>query len=322
MSQSLTLLEKIKALQSSLRETPVVQLDHEGVFLHAKLEYHNPFGSVKDRPAFWILKSNIESFVLGSESIVVESSSGNFATALACYCRLLGIQFIPVIDPNINANVEFFLRGMCSRVEKVDVRDDTGGFLKTRLQRVESLLEQLPGAYWTNQYASPLAFEAHYRLTAEEICQTFTQLDYVFVGVSTAGTIAGLSCRLKERFPSIRVIAVDTEGSVIFGGQPKRRYIPGIGASITPELLQMAKIDDVVKVPEIEAVQACNELLYRHGLFVGGSSGSAYAAVKRYLPTMRSLTPPRVLFLCADRGSAYLNTVFNPAWAHQLQTER
>ncbi|PYU60026.1 MAG: 2,3-diaminopropionate biosynthesis protein SbnA, partial [Acidobacteria bacterium] len=111
---------------------------------------------------------------------------------------------------------------------------------------------------------------------------------------------------LKERYPNIRVIAVDTEGSVIFGGTPRKRHIPGVGSSIVPPLLSHAKIDDVVLISERETVEACRELLTTHGLFVGGSSGTAFAAVKRYaarIPAYKYLT---VLFLCADRGTPYL----------------
>jgi len=319
MSQATDLRVIVKAFEEGLRETPVVPLRMEGIELFAKLEYCNAFGSVKDRPAFWILKSAVESGEVTMGSTIVESSSGNFASALASYCQLLGLRFIAVIDPNIAPGNESFLRRACDEVVKVEERDDKGGFLKTRLNKVKELCAAIPGAYWTNQYGNPKAMEAHYLLTGEEMCRRFSELDYVFVGVSTGGTISGVSHRVKERFPSARVIAVDAEGSVIFGGEPKKRHIPGIGATTVPELLKQARIDDVVLVPEMEAVQACRELLFDHGLFVGGSSGSAYAAVKRYLPKMRSLSrPPKVLFLCADRGSAYLDTVFNPEWATRL----
>lgn len=293
----------------------MVALEFEGIRLFAKLEFCNHFGSVKDRSAYWILKSAIEAGDIGNESTIIESSSGNFANALACYCHLLGLRFIPVIDPNITRGNESYLRELCQRVEKVEQRDDMGGFLKTRLQRVKELMAQEPGAYWTNQYGNEWAVEAHYRLTGEELCQSVSQLDYIFIGVSTGGTIAGISQRLKDRFPSVQVIAVDVEGSVIFGGQPRRRYIPGIGSSISPGLLRQARIDDVVMVSEQETVLACKELLVRHGVFAGGSSGSAYAAVKAYVPKMHKLSvPPTVAFLCADSGKSYLETVFNPDW--------
>src|ERR1043165_850610 len=120
---------------------------------------------------------------------------------------------------------------------KVEERDNTGGFLKPRLQKVKELCATVPNAYWTNQYGNLDAMEAHYELTAAEICADFDSLDYVFIGVSTAGTIAGVSRRLKEHYPNIRVIAVDTKGSAIFGAAPPKRHIPGIGSSTGPNFL-------------------------------------------------------------------------------------
>ncbi len=127
-----------------------------------------------------------------------------------------------------------------------------------------------------------------------------------------------MSRRLKERYPKVRIIAVDTEGSVIFGDAPRKRHIPGGGSSIVPPLASEALIDDVVLIPERETVAACRELLVTHGLFAGGSSGTAFAAVKRYAAKMRAKRPT-VLFLCADRGTPYLDTVFDPAWTSRLE---
>jgi 2,3-diaminopropionate biosynthesis protein SbnA len=248
---------------------------------------------------------------------VIESSSGNFAMALAAFTHLIGIRFIPVIDPKISETYELFLRSLCPTVVKVEDHDDSGGYLKTRLSMVQRLCASTPNAFWTNQYGNADAMEAHYELTAGEICDEFDSLDYVFIGVSTAGTISGVSRRLKEHFPNVRIIAVDTEGSVIFGGAPRSRHIPGIGSSIVPPLLSHALIDDVVWIPEREAVQGCRELLTTHGLFVGGSSGSAFTAINRYRPKMTG-SNPTVLFLCADRGTPYLSTVFDSSWPSKL----
>jgi cysteine synthase A len=292
-------------------------VEHMNVF--AKLEYVNPVGSIKDRPAYWILKRAAERGEICDETTVIESSSGNFASALAAFTRLVGLKFIPVIDPNISGTYESFLRRACARVVKVTDRDDTGGFLKTRLQMVEHLCATVPHAYWTNQYGNPDAVEAHYELTAGDICAEFASLDYVFIGVSTGGTIAGMSRRLKERYPNVRIIAVDTQGSVIFGDTPRQRHIPGVGSSIVPPLLSQARIDDVVLIPERETAAACRELLLTHGLFAGGSSGTVFAAVKRYATRMRGLRRPTVLFMCADRGTPYLDTIFDPAWAAKLE---
>ena len=315
---ALRLAARLELLRNTLRPTPQVPLSLHGMKLFAKLEYVNPVGSIKDRAAYWILKRAAERGEIREGTTVIESSSGNFATALAAYTHLLGLRFTPVIDPNISGAYESFLRRMCPTVVKVEDRDDTGGFLKTRLQMVKHLCATTPNAYWTNQYGNLDAVEAHYELTAAEICADFDSLDIVFIGVSTAGTIAGVSRRLKERYPGIRIVAVDTEGSVIFGGAPRKRHIPGIGSSIVPPLLSHAMIDDVVLISERETVEACRELLTTHGLFVGGSSGSAFAAIKRHASRMSGSRRPTVLFLCADRGTPYLDTVFDPAWATRL----
>jgi cysteine synthase A len=309
----------LERLGKILRPTPHVPLAVEGMNLFAKLEYVNPVGSIKDRPAYWILKRAAGRGEIGEETTVVESSSGNFAAALAAFTRLLGLRFIPVIDPNIAGTYESFLRRLCPTVVKVEDRDDTGGFLKTRLEMVKHLCATIPNAYWTNQYGNLDAVQAHYELTAGEICADFASLDYVFIGVSTAGTIAGVSRRLKERYLNVRIIAVDAQGSAIFGDAPRKRHIPGVGSSIVPPLLSQATIDDVVLIPERETVAACRELFNTHGLFVGGSSGTAFAAVKRYAPRMPHGKRPTVLFLCPDRGTPYLDTVFDPTWATKLE---
>jgi N-(2-amino-2-carboxyethyl)-L-glutamate synthase len=313
------LAAQLELLGRTLRPTPHVRLAVRGMNLFAKLEYVNPIGSIKDRPAYWILKRACDRGEITDATTVIESSSGNFACALAAFARIVGLRFIPVIDPNISGAYESFLRRMCATVVKVEDRDDTGGFLKTRLDKVHQLCATMPDAYWTNQYGNPDAMDAHYRLTAGEICAHFESLDYAFIGVSTAGTIAGLSRRLKEQYPAIRIIAVDTDGSVIFGGPPRKRHIPGIGSSIVPPLLSHALIDDVVLIPERETVCACRELLNDHGLFVGGSTGSAFAAIKRYAARWPTSSQPTVLFLCPDRGTAYLDTVFDSSWPSRLE---
>lgn len=307
--------ERLNLVQRVIRETPTVRLDEFGFELYAKLEYLNGIGSVKDRPALWILKRAIERGDVAPGTTIIESSSGNFACALATFTAMLQLEFIPVIDPNISAINEAYLRASCKRVVKVEERDDTGGFLKTRLRIVQSLLAENPHSYWPNQYENTDGAAAHYHLTGAEICRAVPDVDYVFLGVSTAGTIAGVSRRVKEYAPAAKIIAVDVEGSVIFGRPAKRRYIPGIGASISPGLLSQAVIDDVEIVSERESALACSQLLSSHGLFVGGSTGSVYAAIKNYfLRNTPNKKIPKVLFLCCDRGSSYANTIFNPDW--------
>jgi cysteine synthase A len=176
---------------------------------------------------------------------------------------------------------------------------------------VQTLLSRYSDIYWPNQYENLDAMGAHYHLTGAEVQQALPNLDYAFIGVSSAGTLAGVSRRLKEHNPAIRIIAVDAEGSVIFGQTPKKRSIPGLGSSIAPPLVKEALIDEVVIVNETDTVAACHHLLKRHGLFVGGSTGSVYSAIQRYFANQALRKPPRVLFFCCDRGTAYLHNIFS-----------
>jgi cysteine synthase A len=309
------LFHRLELAERVIRETPVVRLEALNLELYAKLEYMNGIGSVKDRPALWILKRAIERGDIVPGTTIVESSSGNFACALATFSVMLQLEFVPVIDPNIAPINEAYLRATCSRVIKVDERDDTGGFLKTRLRVVKTLLAEQARSYWPNQYENADGAAAHYHLTGAEICRAVPDADYVFLGVSSAGTIAGVSRRVKESMPSAKVIAVDVEGSVIFGQPAKRRVIPGLGSSITPGLLKHALIDGLEIVSECASVRACHELLSVHGLFVGGSSGAVYAAIQQYFAREPPRAArPKVVFLCCDRGSSYITSLYNSQW--------
>src|SRR5262245_3062832 len=163
------LAARLKLLRNLLRPTPHVQLAMDEMDLFAKLEFVNPVGSIKDRAAYWILTRAAERGEISDGTTVIESSSGNFASALAAFTRLVGLRFIPVIDPNISSTYESFLRRMCPTVVKVEDRDDTGGFLKTRLRMVKYLCDTTPNAYWTNQYGKPDAVEADYELRATAV---------------------------------------------------------------------------------------------------------------------------------------------------------
>ncbi|WP_394829355.1 2,3-diaminopropionate biosynthesis protein SbnA [Pendulispora albinea] len=318
--------------------TPTVQLRSEATtepaHLFAKLEGYNPTGSTKDRPAAYIIRKLLLSGELRRGATVVESSSGNFGVALAAVCRAEGLRFVCVVDPLLLAHNRFLLEQYGAEISQVDTRDDSGGYLKGRIARVQEIVESTCGALWINQYANEGNARAHYFGTGMEIYKAFVDqgLDYVFVPVSSGGTIAGVSQLLKQLFPQVQIIAVDTSGSVIFGGPPGKRHIPGMGSSIRPDNLQRAQIDRVVMVDEEDIVRGCLELLHRFGLFVGGSSGAAYCAAKQllndpqFVPIVSREYPqwrahqrekPNVLLLFPDRGDRYGATLYSREWVTQ-----
>lgn len=308
-----SLWNHVRSLRGRLVETELVPLPHPRIELFAKMESSNPGGSAKDRAAYWILREAVRRGEISRLTTVVESSSGNFAVALALFCRELGIPFVPVVDPNVNKATERRLRGLCERVEKVDTPDGAGGFLLSRLRRVAEVVAEIGDAYWPNQYANTDGAQGHFEMTGRELLAALGRIDYVFVGVGTGATIAGLSRRLAESSPHTRVVAVDVEGSVIFGGAAGRRLIPGIGSSIRPPLIDHAVIADVVTVPEWGEVAGCRRLRQEHGVFAGGSTGCVYTAINTYFEHYQG-PPPVVAFLCADGGEPYRDTVYDPRW--------
>lgn len=303
-------------IEQRIGHTSLCKLNFYPGNLYTKLEYENCFGSIKDRPALYIIKNAILSGLINEESTIVESTSGNFGLALAGICKTLGIKFIPVIDPNISAQKEQLLRLLSHSVIKVTERDETGGYLLNRIKVVREFLENDPRAYNPNQYENPNNYLSYYYTLGEEVCNSFDRLDYAFISVSSCGTIIGLSQRLKEKFPNIRIVGVDVEGSMIFSSKPKNRKLSGLGASKQSPLIHNALIDEAVILSEKEIVHGCHELLNKHSLLVGASSGAAYAAAKRVL-TRSGNSNTNALFITPDSGNSYLDTVFSQEWVNQ-----
>ena len=309
------LIEKLDLLQPVIGNTPVVELAHPFLKLKAKLEYFNLTGSVKDRSAFYALKKAIKSGEVSQETIVIESSSGNFASSLAQICSYLGIKFIPVVDPNISPLNLKFIESFCSDIIKVKDRDSTGGFLNSRLEEVQKFLKLNSDCFWVNQYENSACAEAHYSTTAPEILRDCDKLDYLFLGVSSGGTLSGVSRGIKEKSSNTKIIAVDIDGSMVFQSNPKTRFIPGMGSSIRPKLIEDSIIDEIIHVSERDVIVGCNRLRYEHGLFAGGSSGAVFFAIDSYFRNRKEAARDAgVTFLCPDRGTAYLDTVYNEEW--------
>lgn len=301
--------------------TPLVRLvakELEDVNAFAKAEYMNPTGSVKDRPAKHIIDSLLASGRIDRETLIVESSSGNFGIALAAATSRRGMRFRCIIDPRINAANEMLMRSLGVDVVKVTELDHAGGYLLARIKAARETVATVPNSYWVNQYGNPLNAEAYAVTLAEELRDQLPTIDYAFVGVSSGGTITGVSQRLKEIYPNVRVVAVDTVGSVIFGGAPCPRWIPGIGASVVPDIIKEARIDDVVMIDEATSVRSCHELWREQHFLVGGSSGTAFAAMRRYFAGKSFKVPPVAVAIFADRGDRYADTIFNAAWCDKL----
>lgn len=301
---------------NTVGNTPLVKQTYGDREIYIKLEYYNPSGSMKDRAALHIIDSAYKLGVINNQTTIIESSSGNFGIALAAICKKMGLYFICVIDANTNSTIEKLLEIYGAKIIKITHADKYGGYLINRLTKVKEILSQGDNIYWINQYENMLNAEAYYSL-ADEILLDVKKIDYIFVPVSSGGTITGISRRIKEKSPATKIIAVDSVGSVIFGGQAKKRHIPGLGSSIVPTILKQAHIDDVVSVEETDMVLKCREYFNKNNVLIGGSSGACLHAVEKYCNLNNIPLNSKIVIIFLDRGERYINTIYDNGWCRE-----
>ncbi|CAK14978.1 2,3-diaminopropionate biosynthesis protein SbnA [Pseudomonas entomophila] len=287
-------------------------LPHAPVFV--KLEGFSLSGSIKVKPALRMVERLELEGRLGPGKALVESSSGNLGLALAMVCASKGYPFTCISDPNISPQTAKLIRAYGARLVIVDQRDRNGGYLGSRIALIEHLLAEDPHLVWTNQYGNINNVEAHMLSTGPAILRQFPHPDLVFVGAGTTGTLAGVSRYLREHSPHTQVVAVDSVGSVTFGHPSGPRHIPGLGTSQPPEIRRHCCHDQLLMVPEEEAVAMCQKLA-RRGILLGGSSGTVLAGVRRHA---RHIAPNAcVVAIAPDLGDRYVDTLYNPEWVQR-----
>lgn len=314
----------INNILNKVGNTPLISLpmeENSNLNIFAKLEFYNPTGSVKDRAACYIISRLLNEGIINKDTILIESSSGNFGVALSAYAKLNGLKFICVIDKTTLPVNEMLIRLQGAEVICITEPDQHGGYLMNRIKKIQEILSTTDNIYWINQYGNPLNAQAYYNSLGKEICfeAPRQKLDYLFMGISSGGTITGVSRKVKEMYPNVKIIAVDVYGSVIFGGKARKRFIPGIGSSMRPDILNDAKIDDVVYVNEEETISSCRELLEVHNLYAGGSSGSVYAAIKKYFAQNEVDSQVNIMCVFADRGERYITTIYDDNWCEMVK---
>ncbi|MBK0868803.1 MULTISPECIES: 2,3-diaminopropionate biosynthesis protein SbnA [unclassified Saccharopolyspora] len=313
-----------ESVLDAVGSTPLVRLrrcfPHRDVEVLAKLEMLNPCGSMKDRPARYIVEQGVRDGALRPGMRLVESTSGNLGVALAVAARMHGLAFTAVVDPNTSATNLRLLDLFGADVDMVTEPDEAGGYLHTRVRRAQSYAETDPEVVWINQYANERNWKAYYDTVGTELLQqVHGPIDYLVGPVSTTGSLQGTARRLRESHPELRVVAVDAVGSVIFGSPPQKRRIPGFGASRVPEIFNPAEIDEVVHVADLASTSGCRRLVETEGILAGGSSGAVISALDGLIERLPG--PARVVTLLPDRGERYLDTVYDDAWAENLKDE-
>jgi cystathionine beta-synthase len=316
-------LDKTEVKDSALHligETPLVRLSRlePGLTtpLVAKVEFVNPGGSVKDRPAVTMIDAAERSGALKPGGTLVEPTSGNTGLGLAMVAVLRGYRVIAVMPDKMSREKIDTLRAYGAEVVicPTDVPPDSP---RAYYRVADRLTEEIDGAFQPNQYFNPANPEAHYHSTGPEIWrQTAGLITHFVVGVGTGGTISGAGRYLKEQNPEIEVVGADPEGSLYSGGPVHPYRVEGIGEDFWPETLHRDVVDRYVRVSDRDSFVAARRLVAREGLFAGGSSGTAIWAA---LQVAREVDDPEALVvtLLPDGGRPYLSKVFNDHWMRE-----
>jgi N-(2-amino-2-carboxyethyl)-L-glutamate synthase len=290
-----------------------------GHSLFLKCEGFNFAGSIKLKAANEMVEAAEREGDLRPGSVLIESSSGNLGVALSMIAASKGYGFLCVTDSRCNLSARRLMEALGSRVHIIAEPDPVGGLLGARINYVRGLCASDDRYVWLDQYSNAGNAGAHYRRTGPEIARSFPDLDVLFVGAGTTGTLMGCARYFSEWHRPVQIIAVDAVGSVTFGGPPSRRMIPGLGTSVRPAALDESLVDEVVMVEEVDTIRACHRLA-RRGFLFGGSSGTVVSGAMSWLAQHdgQDLT---AVAIAPDFGERYLDTTYQTNWLQDLYGE-
>ncbi|HJK90581.1 MAG TPA: cysteine synthase A [Polyangiaceae bacterium LLY-WYZ-15_(1-7)] len=286
--------------------TPLVRLPklrpEGGAEVLGKLESANPAGSVKDRPALWMIRRAEREGKLKPGATIVEATSGNTGISLAMICAVRGYRCAIIMPEDMSQARRDILKAYGAEVVLTPAEEGMAG----AVEKAEAMVRK-KDAFWVGQFDNPANPEAHAETTAEEIWEaTGGELDAFVAGVGTGGTLTGVGRVLRERKEGLRLVAVEPRASaVLSGGKPGLHGIQGLGAGFVPEVLDESLIDDIVTVTDLAADRMMRRLAREEGLLLGPSAGANVHAARE---VARRMEPgQRVVTILCDTGERYFS---------------
>jgi len=297
---------KAQSILETIGRTPTVRINKifpDSTSIWMKLERSNPGGSIKDRIAIAMINDAEKRGVLKPGGTIVEPTSGNTGIGLAMVAAVKGYKLILVMPESMSVERRRVM--LAYGAEFILTPREKG--MRGAIERAGEVVASTPGAWSPQQFNNEANIAIHRETTAQEILSDFPQgVDYLITGVGTGGHITGCAEVLKERFPKLKVFAVEPAASpVISGGQPSPHPIQGIGAGFIPGNLRIPLLDGVIQVTNDEAFEFARRAAREEGIFVGISSGASLAAVSKKLPEIEKGST--ILTFCYDTGERYLS---------------
>ena len=271
----------------------------------AKLESFNPAGSVKDRVALSMIEDAEKRGVLKPGATIIEPTSGNTGVGLAMVATIKGYQLILTMPETMSLERRNLLKALGAQIVLTDGLAGMAG----SIAKAEELKDSIPGSVILQQFENPSNAEVHTRFTGEEIWQDTDGQVAVFVaGVGTGGTVCGVARALKKHNPDVYIVAVEPASSpVLEGGKAAPHRIQGIGANFVPGIYDASVVDEIMPVPDDEAIRGGRELASTEGLLAGISSGAVVYAARK-LAERPEFKGKRIVALLPDTGERYLST--------------
>jgi cystathionine beta-synthase len=319
-----TSTKKPPAILSLIGETPLVeitQFDTGPCQLFLKLENQNPTGSIKDRIALSMIEAAEEEGKLEPGGTVIEATAGNTGLGLALVAAAKGYRVLLVIPDKMSQEKISHVRALGAEV-RLTRSDVTRGHPEYYQDVAARLAEEIPGAFYVNQFGNPANPLAHERTTGPEIWEQMRHdVDAVVVGVGSGGTLTGLGRffnRVKPR-RGIEMVLADPTGSVLYEYVKTGKLVEsgswaveGIGEDFIPEIADMSLVTDAFEIDDEESFAIARDLLRKEGIFGGSSTGTLVAGALRYC--RQQTQPKRVVSFVADTGNKYLSKMYNDFW--------